>query len=87
MRDKLETVDSAVACGERLVVPSCLRRDMLNILHSGHQGVTGMQARARDAIYWPGMDSDIAKKRQNCSLCDNIAPSLPHAPPYPPPHT
>ena len=83
MRDKLETVDSAVACGERLVVPSGLRRDMLDILHSGHQGVTGMQARARDTIYWPGIDSDIAKKRQNCSLCDNIAPSLPHAPPTP----
>lgn len=83
MRQKLATVDSAVACGDRLVAPRGLRRDILEILHSGHQGVTSMQARARDTIYWPGMDSDIVKKRKTCSSCDKVSPSLPSAPPTP----
>ena len=81
MRDKLTTVENTVACGDRLVIPQHLRKEVLEVLHCGHQGCTGMQARARDTVYWPGINSDIAKTRQDCRSCDRVAPSLPAAPP------
>ena len=61
--DKLSVMEDSIMCGERIIIPKNLRKDILNILHSGHQGTTGMQARARDTVYCPGIDRDIEKKR------------------------
>ena len=36
--------------------------------------------RARQSVYWPGMESDIRKKRYNCHRCNEIAPSQPKEP-------
>jgi hypothetical protein len=38
MRDKLTTVENTVACGDRLVIPQHLRKEVLEVLHCGHQG-------------------------------------------------
>lgn len=83
VRNKLSTADTAVLYNGRIIIPRNLRAEILEILHSGHQGVTGMQARARESIYWPGMDTDISNRRYSCNICDRIAPSLPNAPPAP----
>jgi transposase InsO family protein len=59
----------------RLVVPSALRGKLLQVLHSAHQGVDGMNARAANSIYWPGMNASIRQKREGCTVCNRIAPS------------
>ncbi len=84
VRSDLHCVGDAIAYGCRVVVPKCLRSEVLDGLHSAHQGVTGMKARAHLCVYWPGMSNDIANRRRQCRLCDNIAPSLPALPPAPP---
>ena len=59
----------------RLVIPSKLRHTLMQALHSAHQGCTGMQASAKDCIYWPGINRDIHKVRDNCKTCISHSPS------------
>ena len=71
---------------DRIVVPQSLRQQVLKSLHSAHQGIEGMRARAASSIYWPGINAAIAQVRNNCRYCDSITPSLPREPlqPLPP---
>ena len=64
----------------RIVIPKPLRKKILHCLHSAHQGVDGMKARANDSVYWPGMNASIRNFRANCSICTTIAPSQPREP-------
>ena len=83
VRSELSTIGPVVLYGERIIIPSSLQAEALEVLHSAHQGTTGMTARATSGVYWPGMQSDIAKKRAACTSCDRSAPSQPAAPPTP----
>ena len=59
----------------RLVIPRSLRTEVIEHLHSAHQGVTGMRARANTCVYWPGINNDIRNYGMRCRECNTIAPS------------
>ncbi|KAG0710423.1 hypothetical protein GWK47_022830 [Chionoecetes opilio] len=61
----------------RLVIPAALRRAVLANLHAGHQGRDSMLRRARQSVYWPGIDAEVEQKRRQCAVCDTHAPSSP----------
>ena len=65
---------------DRVLIPPSLRYHVLQILHSAHQGISGMEARAQSLIYWPGISSDITKTSEICSICCKNAPSQPSLP-------
>ena len=75
IRHDLTTLDGLLLYGTRIIIPRALRMEILENLHSAHQGETGMKARAKTCIYWPGMDGNIRKKRQQCKDCIKMAPS------------
>ena len=83
VRSELSTIGPVVLCGDRVVIPSSLQSEVLEVLHAAHQGTTGMTNRAMSSVYWPGMTVDISRTRAACSSCDKSAPSQPHAPPTP----
>ena len=60
----------------RLVIPKTLRKQALINLHAANQGATQMLARARQVIYWPGMDRDITIHVNSCNTCREMSPSL-----------
>ena len=64
----------------RVVIPPSLRKKILSILHSAHQGVQGMRSRAANSVFWPGLNSSIREKRESCEVCERIAPSHPKEP-------
>ena len=72
-----------VLVADRVVVPKVLRKEVLQILHTGHYGVSGMGMRARETMFWPRMNQDILQTRELCEMCRKIAPSQPAAPPTP----
>ena len=80
VRQRLSTIDGVALLDQRTVIPQSLRRQMLESLHSAHQGVTGMKARANQSIYWPGMDASIKQYKETCSYCLTNAPSQPKEP-------
>ena len=68
VRDELHEADGLVLRGDRLVVPSDLRQDMLKLIHESHQGMDKCKARARTVLYWPGMASDIETITGQCHV-------------------
>ena len=51
--DSISLVDGVILLGERIVIPQSLRKHILSALHSAHQGVSMMVARAADSVFWP----------------------------------
>ena len=80
VRHRLSNDQGLVLMDRRIVIPKPLRKKILHCLHSAHQGVDGMKARANDSVYWPGMNASIRNFRANCSFCTTIAPSQPREP-------
>ena len=80
VRDNLSIEDGMVMYKDRMVIPATLRKKILSLLHTAHQGVEGMRARATTCVYWPGMNADMKNKRKNCQYCNEIAPSQPREP-------
>jgi hypothetical protein len=85
IRDDLSNVDGITLYAGRIVIPTSLRKEVLECLHSAHQGVVGMKSRAQSSIYWPGLSNAIANRRSQCHTCNTIAPSQPVEPLHPTP--
>jgi len=60
----------------RLVIPSNLRLKLLDRIHQAHQGIVKCQAKARRAIWWPGMSKQIKEMIQGCRQCRINLPTL-----------
>ena len=69
----------------RLVIPRDLRQQIVRNLHAAHQGASSMLARARQAIYWPGLDHDVQDHTRHCEQCRRHAPSQQREPLLPSP--
>ncbi len=55
--------------GQRIIVPSSLRSTMKKIVHQGHNGMERCKSRARQSLYWPGMNAEIEELVARCSYC------------------
>ena len=84
LRDDLSASDGVALYKDRVIIPPSLRQEVLAALHSAHQGVSMMTARAEASVFWPGITADIHTVRNNCEHCHRMAPSQPSAPPVPP---
>ena len=80
VRDQLLVLNDNVLYKGRALVPPRLRREVLEILHSAHQGVVGMRARAGKSFFWPGINHDIDVTRGQCRDCNDISPSQSNEP-------
>ena len=80
VRERLSIVDDVVMYAYegnelRTVIPKKLRHQMIENIHAAHQGATSILCRAREIMYWPGMDRDIKKHCERCADCQAAAPS------------
>lgn len=71
-RDELSVEDGIIYRGERIVIPSTLRRRMKEKIHAGHSGINSCLRRARTYVYWPGMSTDIRQHVENCNTCASL---------------
>ena len=55
--------------GDRVIVPTKLRPQILNQLHEGHLGVVKMKSLARSYFWYPGLDSEIETLTKKCTGC------------------
>ena len=53
----------------RIVIPSSLRQDMLDRLHTGHQGITKCRQRAQQSVWWPNLSKQLEDLITNCVVC------------------
>ena len=69
-RDEISTTDGILFKGERVIIPSSMRAEMLKTIHSSHLGIEKCKQRARDVLFWPGMISQIQDTVSNCTICN-----------------
>ena len=58
-RDQLSAIDGIIFKGEKILVPTSLRPEMIQKIHSSHLGREKTKQRARDILFWPGMATQI----------------------------
>lgn len=56
---------------------------VLENLHEGHPGITGMQSLARLHVYWLSIDKDIETYVNCCNSCQESKSVYPKVPLYP----
>ena len=61
----------------RIVIPNDAKDDILKELHVAHQGIERTKGRARETVYWPSIDKDIAQVVSSFDACRQRLPSQP----------
>lgn len=79
-RANLSTNHNVLTFQDRIVIPSTLRQDVLNKIHSGHQGIVKSRQIAQAAVWWPTINLDIADMCKLYAFCDEHKPSKPNSP-------
>ena len=74
-KDELSLVRGLLLKGRRIVIPKTLRRGILQEIHMGHLGENSCKSRARQSVYWPGMNKDIENLVSNCHICISMLPN------------
>ncbi|GFR95779.1 Pol polyprotein [Elysia marginata] len=69
IRGELSCLENILLKGNQIVVPFELREEVLEKIHASHLGVTKCKERARQAVWWPRIASDICEKVSTCHEC------------------
>ena len=73
-RDELSIDDELILYGVRIIVPRQARKDVIQQLHTAHQGIKHTKRRARQTVYWPGINNDITNTVASCDKCQKHLP-------------
>ena len=74
LRECLSVQDGIILKGEKIIIPMSMRPQIKRLLHASHLGTESMQRRARELIYWPGMNDEIKQLAENCDICQRSSP-------------
>ena len=61
--------------GNRIVVPSKLRKRAVELAHVGHQGIVKTKILIHEKVWFPGMYKMVKDKVDNCLACQAVTPS------------
>ena len=68
-RKDLSMENGLITKGARLLIPSTLRKKVLEHIHDGHLGIEKCMLKARDSVFWPGISNDICETVEKCGIC------------------
>ena len=74
-RGHLSISEGLLTYDNRIVIPGDLRREILERIHTGHQGITKCRERAKMSVWWPGISKEIKRKVELCHFCQENHPS------------
>ncbi|UYV80244.1 K02A2.6-like [Cordylochernes scorpioides] len=72
-QDEIHVSDGIVYKGNCIMVPSTLRKEILQVVHSSHQGIAASKVKARSAFYWPGMITQVENEVEKCRTCQEYS--------------
>ena len=67
--------DGLVLKGDRIVIPQSLKKEVLEAIHTGHQGKTKCVLLERESVFWPGITNDVRDMVQRCEVCSRHQPA------------
>ena len=65
----MSVVGDIVFKGERILIPRSLRKTIVANLHQAHLGIEKTKLRARETVFWPGINNDIEQVVNSCDIC------------------
>lgn len=68
-RGNLTVIHGLLVKGDRIVIPSEMRMEILDKIHEGHQGITKCRERAKRSVWWPGLSRQIEDLVRTCRKC------------------
>ena len=68
-REELTIEDGLILKGTRIVIPNKQWQAILKQLHEGHLGLNKCKLRAKETVYWPGLNNELENLVLNCELC------------------
>ena len=83
VRAELSVANDLLLQGNRIVIPVEMRREILEKIHDGHQGVNKCRERANQSVWWPGLNDEIKSRVANCAHCATYRPTQRHEPMIP----
>ena len=66
---ELSICEGLILRNSRIIIPKALQKDILQKLHSSHQGINTCKRRASQSVWWPGLNEDLETMVNNCSTC------------------
>ena len=72
IRDELSVDDGVILKGQRCIIPQTLRQKIKQKQHNSQIGSHGCFCRARETVYWPGMNTEITDYIQKCNVCMSL---------------
>uniref|UniRef100_A0A0S7ESR5 Gypsy retrotransposon integrase-like protein 1 n=1 Tax=Poeciliopsis prolifica TaxID=188132 RepID=A0A0S7ESR5_9TELE len=68
----LSVVNGLLLKNNRIVIPQELRQEILQRIHEGHLGIEKCKRRARESVFWPGLNKDIEVLISKCETCQTF---------------
>ncbi|XP_031335291.1 uncharacterized protein K02A2.6-like [Photinus pyralis] len=81
-RNRITLQEGLLMKDSRIVIPQSLRKDILDKLHNGHQGISKCRSLAKQSVWWPGLSTQLEELVKNCVSCikdqlDPVEPLIP----------
>ena len=71
-KDQPSFNDDILYRGDRIVVPTTLRKSLTEKRRRAHIGVESTLRRARTSLWWPGMNSQLKQFISTCQVCQSF---------------
>ena len=68
-REEISLHDGLLFKNQRVIVPKAMRSEILSRIHSSHEGIVSCSKKAKDIVFWPGMNSEIKALVERCTVC------------------
>ena len=70
-KEELAVHDGVVFKKDKVVIPTSLQVFMMKEAHQTHLGIEASKHRARELMYWPGINNDIERMVKTCEVCNS----------------
>ena len=64
--EELTIEEGLILKGTQIVIPDKMREGILKQIHEGHLGLNKCQMRAKETVYWPGLNDQLENLILNC---------------------
>ena len=68
-RDELAVKDGVMFKGRHIIIPTTLKQQVLDQLHTNHMGIEKTKLLTYKSVYWPSINVDIEKYIISCATC------------------
>lgn len=68
-KEEMTVQDGLIYKGSQVVVPTAMRKTMLQKIHGAHLGAEPNYRMCRDVLFWPGMKAEIIDTCSTCGKC------------------